>query len=202
MPDRPASARDKWTLKKWYTIYASSAFGYAELGDVPANSDKQLIGRTMEVSLYQITKDISQTHIKLKFQIVKVEGERAYTQFKGYELARDYLRSLVRRGTSKVDGIFDIITKDGVHLRVAVMVVTTHRIKTSQEKAIRKIAKEVVEKKAEELTMDEFVQEAVLEKISADIFSHARRIYPIRKIEVHKIKVLSNVFDLLLKTPA
>lgn len=200
MPARRPT-RDKWLLKKWYTVYASSAFGFAEIGEIPANDEKSLIGRTVEISLYQITNDISQLPIKLKFQIVKVINGKAYTQFKGFELARDYVRSLVRRGTTKVEGYFDVTTKDGVDLRVAVMVITQHRIKTSQEKAIRKIAKEVVEKAASNLTFDEFIQEAVLGKIASEVYSKARKIYPLRKVEVRKIKVLTKTFDIPLKLP-
>ncbi len=197
----PRAARDRWALKKWFPVYASSAFGFAEIGEIPANTEKHLIGRTVEISLYQITGDISQIPIKLKFQIVKVINGKAYTQFKGFELARDYLRSLVRRGTTKVDGIFDVETKDGVKLRVAVMAITQHRVKTSQEKAIRKIAKEVVEKAASNLTFDEFVQEAVLGKIASEVYNKARKIYPLRKVEVRKIKVLTSTFEIPLKLP-
>jgi len=197
----PRSARDRWALKKWFPVYASSAFGYAEIGEIPASSEKSLMGRTIEVRLFQITGDFTQAHIKLKFQVVKVVNGKAFTQFKGFELARDYLRSLVRRGTTKVDGIFDVETKDGVRMRVAIMVITQHRVKTSQEKAIRRIAKEVVEARASMLTFDEFVREAVLGKVASEVFNKARKIYPLRKVEVRKIKVLTKTFDIPLKIP-
>jgi len=202
MPAPRRAVRDKWALKKWYPVYASSAFGYAEIGEIPANSEKSLIGRTIEVRLFQITGDFTQAHIKLKFQIVKVVNGKAFTQFKGFELARDYLRSLVRRGTTKVDGIFDVETKDGVKLRVAVMVITQHRIKTSQEKLIRKIAKEVVENRAGALAFDEFIQEAVLGKVASEVYNRARKVYPLRKVEIRKIKVLTRTFEIPLKLPA
>ena len=201
MPAPRRAVRDRWALKKWYPVYASSAFGYAEIGEIPANSERSLIGRTMEVRLYQITGDFTQAHIKLKFQIVKVIDGKAFTQFKGFELARDYLRSLVRRGTTKVDGIFDVETKDRVKLRVAVMVITQHRIKTSQEKLIRKLAKEVIENRARMLAFDEFIQEAVLGKIASEVYNKARKVYPLRKVEVRKIKVLTRTFEIPLKLP-
>lgn len=194
-------ARDKWMAKKWFTVYASSAFGFAELGIIPANSEKQLLGRVMEVSFYDITKDISQLPIRLKFQIVKVEDDKAFTQFKGFELSGDYIRSLVRRGTTRVDAIVNIETKDGIRLRVMAMTITMHRIKTSQEKAIRKIMTEVLLEKASQLTFDEYVQESVLGIIAQEIFNRAKKIYPIKKVEVRKIKVLTPVFEIALKTP-
>ncbi|HDI31718.1 MAG TPA: 30S ribosomal protein S3ae [Thermofilum sp.] len=195
------AARDKWVAKKWFTVLASSAFGFAELGLIPANDEKSLIGRTMEVSFYDITKDISQLPIKLRFQIVKVDGDIAYTQFKGFELTRDYIRSIVRRGTSRVDAIKDIVTKDGIELRVMTMAVTQNRVKTSQERAIRRIMFEIIDEKAKNLIFDEFVQESVLGRIAAEIQARAKEIYPIKKAEVRKIKVLTSVYEIPLKTP-
>jgi len=184
-------AAKKPVAKATYRILASSAFGFAEIGRTIASSPDKLIKRTIWVTLYTLTGDISQQHIKLLFQIVKVEGDTAYTVFKGHDLARDYLRSLVRRGTSRVDGIFDVVTKDGCRLRVMVLAVTLKRAKTSQERAIRKIMKEIVEQKAQQLNFDEFVQEMVLGKVASEVFNAARKIYPLRRVEVRKSKVLA-----------
>ncbi|RLE61692.1 MAG: 30S ribosomal protein S3ae [Thermoprotei archaeon] len=195
------AARERWLAKKWYTLYAPSSFGFAVLGEVPANSDKHMLGRTIEVSLYDITKDISQLPIKLKFQVVRIEEDKAFTQFKGFELSRDYLKSLIRRGTSKVEAIRDIVTKDGVHLRVFVLVITAHRVKKSQKRAIRKKAWEVIEEKANQLTFEEFIQEAALGPIAAEVYNRVKVIYPLKKVEVSKIKVLTNTFEIPLKLP-
>jgi len=176
--------------KATYKILASSAFGYAEIGQTIASTPDHLKGRTVWVSLYSLTNDPTQQHIKLLFQIVRVEGDTAYTVFKGHDLARDYLRSLVRRGSSRVDGIFDVYTKDGCKLRVMVLAITLKRAKTSQERAIRKIMAQVVEAKAQQLNFDEFVQEMVLGKVASEVFNAARKIYPLRRVEVRKSKVL------------
>ncbi|RLE70546.1 MAG: 30S ribosomal protein S3ae [Thermoprotei archaeon] len=194
-------ARSRWEAKRWFVILAPSAFGFAELGAAPASDEKSMLGRTIEVSFYDITKDISQLPIKLKFQIVKIEGHVAYTQLKQIELTRDYIRSLVRRGTSRIDAIMDVITKDGVELRVMCMAVTQSRVKTSQKKAIRRIMFEIIEEKSSALTFEEFVQEAVLGRIAAEIEMRAKKIYPLRKAEVRKIKVLSSVFEIPLRVP-
>jgi len=194
-------AKDKWAMKKWIKVLAPRAFGYAELGLIPANEPENTIGRTVEVSFYDITKDVSQLHIKLKFQIVKVEGTTAYTQLKQMELTRDYIRSLVRRGTSRIDAIIDVETKDGVKLRVMGMAVTVSRVKTSQKKAIRKIMFQIISEKAGQLDFDTFIQQAVLGNIASEIEANARKIYPIKKAEIRKIKVLTPTFQIPLAKP-
>ncbi|RLF16789.1 MAG: 30S ribosomal protein S3ae [Thermoprotei archaeon] len=190
MSHRRVSARDKWSRKKWFSVYAPPAFGLKEVASIPAFDERQLINRTVEVTLYDLTGDLSQLHIKLKFQIKYVDGDKAFTQFKGFELARDYIRSIVRRGSTKIEGFFDVETKDGARLRVATLALTLKRCKTSQAKAIRKIMGEIVTTRASQLNFDEFIQEAVLGKIASEIFNKAKKIYPLRRAEVEKIKVL------------
>ncbi|HDO21167.1 MAG: 30S ribosomal protein S3ae [archaeon GB-1867-097] len=188
---RRGRARDKWRLKKWYVVKASTAFGEVELGRIPADDPSKLYGRVVESSLSDLTGDFSLLHVKLYFQIVKVEDSRCETVFKGHDLTRDYLRSLIRRGSSRIDGIFKVTTKDGYVLRVSAIALTRHRTKTSQERAIRKIMGEIITSKAEELNFDEFIQQAVLGKIASEIYNEAKKIYPLRKVEVRKSKLLS-----------
>jgi len=185
--------RDKWRSKAWYTVVAPPYFGNVELGAIPADEPEKLIGRVMEATLYDITGDFSHQYLKLYFQITQVEGKTARTMFKGHEYSRDYLRSLVRRRTTKVDGIFNVSTKDGYRFRVAVCAFTLSRIKTSQEHAIRKIMAKIVEEKSAALTMDQFVQEMVLGKIASDIYNEARKIVPLRHVGVRKSKLLTQV---------
>ena len=188
---RRRRAVDKWKTKQWYMVLAPPYFGECELFEVPADSPEKLLKRVLETTLYDVTKEnIRQQVIKMYFQIIAVEGDKAKTIFKGHEYSRDFLRSLVRRRTSKVDGIFDVTTKDGYRLRVYPCALTQYRIKTSQQKAIRKIMKEVVERKARELNFGQFVQEMVLGKIASDIYNEAKKIAPLRHVGIRKSKLL------------
>jgi len=182
--------KDKWKLKKWCEVLAPELFNNISLGTVPADDPDMLIGRVMETTLYDVTGDISQVHVKLYFQIIKVEGDKAYTWFKGHELARDYMRSLVRRKSSKIQGIFDITTKDGYVLRITIVALTSYRCKSSQKRAIRRIMRDYITSRAPELTLAELVSETLSYKISNEIAEHARKIYPIRRVEVYKTKLL------------
>ncbi|MHA1452680.1 MAG: hypothetical protein ACTSRD_07460 [Promethearchaeota archaeon] len=67
---------DPWKLKSWYEVYAPKSFKEIFLGQIPSGDEKNLIGRTLEVLLYDITKNFKHTHIKLKFRIVEVIGNR------------------------------------------------------------------------------------------------------------------------------
>ena len=182
--------RDKWRGKSWYMIVAPPFFGNIELGSVPAEEEKKLIGRVVEATLYDITGDFSHMNMKLFFQVEEMDGKTAKTQFKGHEYSRDYLRSLVRRRTTKVDGLFNLTTKDGYKLRIAVSALTLSRIKTSQEKIIRHLMERIVKEKAAALTLDQFVQEMVLGKIASDIYNQAKKMAPLRHVGIRKSKLV------------
>jgi small subunit ribosomal protein S3Ae len=183
--------RDKWRGKAWYMVVAPPFFGNVELGSLPAEEPEQLIGRVVEATLYDITSDFSHQYLKMFFQINEIDGKTAHTLFKGHEYSRDYLRSLVRRRTTKVDGLFNIITKDGYKLRVAVSALTLSRIKTSQEKLIRNMMDETVKEKAAALTLDQFVQEMVLGKIASDVYNKAKKVAPLRHVGIRKSKLIA-----------
>jgi len=183
--------RDKWRGKSWYMVVAPSFFGNIELGAIPAQEDDQLIGRVVEATLYDITGDFSHHYLKMFFQINQIDGKSAKTLFKGHEYSRDYLRSLVRRRTTKVDGLFNLITKDGYKLRISVSALTLSRIKTSQEKIIRNMMEKTIKEKAAALSLDQFVQEMVLGKIASDIYNQAKLVAPLRHVGIRKSKLVA-----------
>ncbi|UCC58357.1 MAG: 30S ribosomal protein S3ae [Candidatus Bathyarchaeum sp.] len=189
MSKRRGRIKDKWRDKKWYKVVSPPYFGGVELGAVPSDDPSKLIGRIVDSTLYEITNDFAHQYLKLYFRVEDVEGKTARTVFKGHEYSRDFLRSLVRRRTTRVDGIFNVTTKDDYGLTLAVSVFTLSRIKTSQEQEIRTIMSEIVKKKASSLTFDQFVQELVLGKIASDIYNDAKKISPLRHVGVRKSKL-------------
>ena len=189
MSKRRGRIKDKWRDKKWYNVMSPSYFGGVELGAVPADDPAKLVGRIVDGTLYDITNDFAHQYLKLYFRIEEVEGKTARTVFKGHEYSRDFLRSLVRRRTTRVDGIFNVTTNDSYGLTLAVSVFTLSRIKTSQEHEIRAIMSKIVKEKSSTLTFDQFVQELVLGKIASDIYNKSKMISPLRHVGVRKSKL-------------
>ena len=172
-------------------VVAPDYFGNVELGSVPTDDPEKLVGRVLDATLYDITNDFAHQYLKMYFQVLGVDGKTANTVFKGHEYSRDYLRSLVRRRTTRVDTILNVVTKEGYGVRVAVCAFTLNRAKTSQEAVIRSIMKRVVNEKAAVLTFDQFAQEVVLGKIASDIYNEAKKVAPLRHVGIRKSKLVS-----------
>ena len=150
-----------------------------------------MIGRVVETTLYDITNDFAHQSIKLYFLIVNSTDHRANTILKSHEYATDYLRSLVRRGSTRMDGIFNVKTKDQFSTRISIVAFTRDRIKASQEHGIRQIMKQIVEERAAALTYEQVTHEAVLGKVGSDVYNLAKKIAPLRHVGVRKSKLIS-----------
>jgi len=194
--------RDKWRSKDWFSIVAPQYFGSTELGSIPADEPSKLVGRVVDATLYDLTNDFAHQYLKMFFQVSDIEGKIARTVFKGHEYSRDYLRSLVRRKTTRIDRLQNITTKDSYQLRLAVCAFTLTRIRTTQEQAIRLIMKRIVEEKAKVLTFDQFVQEVVLGKIASDIYNEAKKVAPMRHVGIRKSKLVTQLGQFAQTTAA
>jgi len=184
--------KDRWREKKWLMVEAPQSFGSMVIASIPTTDPEKAMGRVLEITLFDLLKqDPQQYAIKLFFQIVKIEGDRGLTILKSVEYSRDYLRSLVRRGSSMVNIIRDHTTLDGFKVRVYIVAFTQYRTNSSRKHAIREAAHKVVSEKVSNLTYDQFAQEVVYGKVSSDILNEARKVIQIRHMGVRKMKIVA-----------
>ncbi|HLB69629.1 MAG: 30S ribosomal protein S3ae [Candidatus Methanoperedens sp.] len=178
-----------WKAKQWYNIVAPEMFGKANIGETVADVPEKLVGRVIEVTLGELTNDLSKQNIKLLLKVDSVGGDSAHTKFKGHQLTQDYLRSLVKRQTSNVETNVSVITKDGYTIRVKPSCYTIKRARANQVKAIRQIMNNVITARAKELDMEQFVHEIVTGKLAASIYHDVKPVYPLRRVEVRKTEI-------------
>ena len=192
MPKKVAKVRDKWKLKSWVTVTASTSFGNAPIARVPLTDIEKPLGRTIETTLYDILKQDPQHYaFKLYFQIDRVEGETAHTVFKGHEYSREFLRSLIRRGSSMSDLIRDYTTKDGYVVRVYCIALSQGKMNSSKKHDLRLLMDRVISAKASGMNYEGFAQELVLQKVASDVYNEAKKVTHLRHVGVRKSKLIS-----------
>ncbi|NHX36510.1 MULTISPECIES: 30S ribosomal protein S3ae [Halolamina] len=175
--------------KRWYTVLAPEQFDRAEIGETVAEEPNQVVGRTIETTQGEMEGDQGQNNSKLTFKINDVGSDAAYTEFIQYELTRDYLRSLVRRGASKVAATVTLLTTDDYRVKIQPVALTTQKADRSQEQAIRSVMVDIVEDAAEERTFEQLVDSVVEGRVSSAIYGEAKEIYPLRRVEVQKLSL-------------
>ena len=183
--------KDKWKAKEWYKIHAPRMFNEAEIGETPAADPEYVIGRTVEVTVQDLTGDFSKMHIKLKFKVNEIEGTDAKTVFIGHELTSDYVRRLTRRRKTKTDHVVDVVTKDGFTYRIKTMSIAERRIQSSQEDAMRRIIEETLVATAKEKTLSEMVKDIVSGDAAKNLARACHVVIPIKRVELRKSEVLA-----------
>ncbi|MDK2832867.1 MAG: small subunit ribosomal protein S3Ae [Methanolobus sp.] len=180
---------DKWKSKTWYNVETPEFISRTNIGVTPAEEPEQLIGRVVETTVGEIANDFTKHNTKLRLEINNVSGDIANTRFLGHEITTDYLRSIVKRQTSRIDANLDVTTKDGYKVRVKPICFTVKRARTSQIKGIREVMVKIVKERAAELNFEQFIEEAIMGKLSANIYRNAKSIYPLRRVEIRKTEV-------------
>lgn len=182
--------KDRWKAKQWYKIQAPVSFNEHVIGETMADEPEKVLGRSAEATLHDLTGDMRQMHVKLFFRVNDTVDSLAKTEFIGHTMTSDYVRRLTRRGQTKISAVFDVKTKDGSRLRVKPFAVTDRRAQTTAAQAIRALMQDVITKAAAENSLTAFLKEVLVGDLSNAIYKEARKIHPVRRVEIAKTEVV------------
>jgi len=183
--------KDKWKAKVWYNIRAPPMYNGTVIAETLADEPDKLMGRVAEATLQDLTGDFSKMHVKMLFKVQAIRGNECATKFAGHELTSDYIRRLTRRKHSKIDAVIDVVTKDGFRMRVKPMAVTDRRAQSSQEQEIRRLAVDTIQGAASQMDHAQFIKVVVNGDLGQSIFNDARKIYPLKRVEIRKSEITS-----------
>jgi len=188
---RRGKVKDKWKEKQWVTVHAPPDFQNFPIAYIPITSNKTAINSKIQTNLFDIyKKDPSQYSINLNFQITEIDSNTAKTIFKGHEYSREFLRSLVRRGSSTLSFIHDYSTQDNFIVRIYFIAFGQGRLNSSKKHDIRRVAHKIFTTKSSTLNYSELSQEIIHEKMASDIFNNTKNIKHLRKLVIHKTKLI------------
>ncbi|MEE9592463.1 MAG: 30S ribosomal protein S3ae, partial [Thermoplasmata archaeon] len=125
-----------------------------------------------------------------QFRVEGIHGSEVSTRYVGHDMTSDYIRRLTRRKRSRIDGTFDVKTKDGAIVRVKPMAITDRRIQNSKQAAIRKVMHRVVYEKAVKTGLADFVQAMIIGDLAKEIATACKAIQPMFRVEIRKSELL------------
>ena len=175
----------------WYRLHAPSMFNYTIMAHTPADNPEFVNGRVAEVPLEKLTGDYTQKNFMIKFRVNETRGNNAFTSFDGHRLTSDYKRALTRRRNSRIDCNFVLKLEDDVQIRIKPIIMVDKRIKKSQEKVLRALAHETIEKSLTKLTLSEALKKIYSGDLSKDTASTLKTTYPTKRVEISKINVMN-----------
>ncbi|HZY92105.1 MAG TPA: 30S ribosomal protein S3ae [Thermoplasmata archaeon] len=192
------TVKDKWRSKHWFKVRAPGLFQHAEIGETMASEAEQVVGRTLETTLQELSggADVGKAHIKLRFQIERVGGDNvAESRFIGHELTTDYVRRLARRKRSKIDLSLAVTTKDGVEIILRPVAVGEQRLQTRLRAELRHRLRSLLTEEATQRTAPEFVREMLQGDLGKLLAHGLKNLYPLKKIEIRSSEIHGTISD-------
>lgn len=98
---------------------------------------------------------------------------------------------MIRRRKSKIEGVYDVNTRDGAVIRIKPFATTDKRIQNSQMKVVRETMKKTIYDQAKANTLSEFVKIVLDGKTGSDIYKNCKKLYPVKRVEIYKTEVVS-----------
>lgn len=181
---------DRWKTKKKYRIVAPESFGNKEIGVTFASDEASLIGRTITVSLSELDGEYAKAHYRIKFRIIKATESEAKTEFAGQYIVQEYIRSLVRKRSTRVDAVVDVMTKDNLRVRLKFLAIGLSRMQKMQRTAIRKKLEELAKENAGKRTFDELMKELIFGRLLSAMHRDCNKFYPLKKLELRATELL------------
>lgn len=190
---RGGRVRDKWRDKQWIIVNAPSAFENVPLNYIPISDLNTAKGRVIENTLFDVLKqDPTQHQTKIFVQIDKINSGIATTIFKGHEYAKEFLRSLIRRGSSMINFVHEYTTSDGYVFRVSTTAFSQKRINSAKKHEMRLAMHKVLSDKIPSLSLDDFVKEATMGNMNSELMEITKKIANIRHVGIRKTKLISS----------
>jgi small subunit ribosomal protein S3Ae len=190
---RGGRVRDKWRDKQWIVVNAPPAFDQVPLNYIPISDVTNAKGRVIENTLYDMLKqDPAQHQTKIFVQIDRINAGIASTIFKGHEYAKEFLRSLIRRGSSMINFVDEYKTSDDYVFRVSVTAFSQRRINSARKHEIRLSMDRLLREKIPTLSLNDFVKEVTMGKMGSEMMEEAKKIAIMRHVGVRKTKLISS----------
>lgn len=195
---RGGRVRDKWRDKQWLILDSPNSFGDFgghHINYLPITDANTAIGRVIENTLFDIKKQDPADHkTKVFVEIEKVNEGVASTIFKGHEYGKEFLRSLVRRGSSMITHIHNYTTNDGHEFRVEIIAFSQRRINTSKKHELRKIIHQLLSERIPQWDLTTFIKQVTDDnsEFNREILERGKKISTLRHIGIKKTKLVSS----------
>ncbi|TLX85892.1 MAG: hypothetical protein E6L01_05185, partial [Thaumarchaeota archaeon] len=135
-------------------------------------------------------------------EIENVNEGVASTIFKGHEYGKEFLRSLVRRGSSMITHIHNYSTNDGHEFRVEIVAFSQRRINSSKKHEIRKVIHKLLSERIPQWDLNTFIKQVTDDnsEFNREILEKGKRIALLRHIGIKKTKLVTS-HKLLIQKP-
>ncbi|SRR3989344_1012756 len=175
--------------KKWFGIM-SAELDNKEIGETLANEDANLVGRTLEVNLANITQDPKSQNIKIKFKIKEIKGNEAYAEVVSYAMLSTYVKRVIKPAKEKVDDSFRYATKDDIKVAIKTLILTKAKTKKSILSHIRNASHEFLQDYCKKNEYKNLIWDLSSHNLQKNLKNFLKKIYPLSVCEIRMMERL------------
>jgi len=181
----------KMRKKSWFKIIAPRLFRNQVIGESLVNSPERLIGKTVKISLSNLTGDIKRQGTVIKFLVTRATGEGGQTDIMGYEILPATLKRFMRRGVKTIANSFECITADNVKVRVKPMIFAKNEAKGGISRILNKTAKISLIKTIKSISYIDLLNDIISSRLQKDLKDKLNKLFPVRMLEIKALEKIS-----------
>lgn len=180
----------KIVKKKWLLIKASKFFNNELLGECYVPGPEHLLGRTISANLANLTGDIRQQSVTLKFLVTSLENDAGIADVVSCEMAPSAIRRVVRKGSDRLDESFICETENGQKVRIKPMIITKAATNSAVHRLLRKALVSNIAKYVKKHAFESLINEIITSKLQTTVKSELKKVYPLKAVEVRALEIV------------
>ena len=182
-------AKTKIKKKKWFLIVAPKIFREAVLGETTVEEPEQMMGKTIEQSLMNLTGDVKKQNVNIKFIVTQVQNNKGVAEIIGYGLVPSFVKRLVRRRGKKIEMSFSCQTADNKWVRVKPLIITKNLAKGTTCSTIRHLIADTLTKYIKRISYDEMINELISYRLQKTLQDRLKKISPVKVCDIRDMHI-------------
>ena len=192
MAKKKDNSQLNWKRKKWHTIVAPATYGSIPIGETTVLEPDHIIGKTVEVNLMHLTRNMKKQNVNVKFKVTGLENAQGITRSHELYMQPASIKRLVRAGRDRIDESFIIKSNDEVYARIKPLFITyAHQTATTRTK-VRRACVSYIRKYAAAKMLEDIFKDIVDGKLQKELSIKLKDTLRMRNCEIRSIEVIED----------
>lgn len=183
------AVKSKIKKKRWFQIAASQHFNNRVFGETIAEDPANLAGRTVTVSMMNLTGEMKRQNINITFEITNVNEDKARTEIRKYKLTPASIKRYVRKGKNRLDLSFTCDTADGKTVTIKPFFLTVRTTGGAHLTLLRKEAAKLIKEAIKNTKYHDLFTNIITNRFQREIRMKLNKIYPLKSCEIRVLEL-------------
>jgi len=176
--------------KKWFPVKAPKIYKNKDLPQITAYEPAELVGRMIMINMKEITGSGRDSNTRAKFEIVKVQGDTAMTESRGYFVNDAQVSRVGRKAVTRIESVFYVNDKNGTKIKFKILLGSKNNISRVVQHEVRMLSETSIEKTVKKMDAESVFTVESIKKFSTEIKKLSKPIYPINDAIIWKASIV------------